>query len=351
MDNTPIGTNHTEAPPEPSPLQVKQNFWSHNNFTGGGLLIYLALFGGIELVYQIIATVKVVTENPGITNSDRHDEFMELATAAALNGWSFIAALVVGLTALFIYFHKRLPARDIFRSPRKMTGKRFIIVLCIFFAGQLVATVGNLAGEWVLNRFGLSNEAVAETMEHLFDSPSMILYASILGPIAEELVFRGFLMRRFQAWGKMYAIVMSSVLFGLFHMNFIQGPFAFLVGLVFAYTAMEFGIKWSILLHILNNGVFAGGVTMLGKALGDSGETITGYIEYGFMGLTFILGLFFIIKYRSNIKAYMDRNRTENRRYLWAVTTVTLLIFIIFTLGASLLTLIPADLESLNFRF
>lgn len=338
-ENNTIGTMYQPEPPAPTPQQVKRSFTSHNNFTGGGLILYLCLFMGIQTVISIINLVKVVAQDPTITQ--RRDEYMEKAMDASMDGVAFIAALVVGLIALFIFFRKRLPLRDIFQSPRKMTGRRFGIILSIFFAGQLVSTAGNALGELILKQFGMSLDGLEESLDGIFGSPSMVLYAAILGPIAEELVFRGFMMRRFQSWGKMFAIVMSSVLFGLFHMNVIQAPFATLVGLVFAYTAMEYGIKWSMLLHILNNGILAFGFSMLEKVLDE--KIVTG-IEMCVLGVLFLAGLYFVIKYRSSILNYIRRNKTEKHYYGWAFTTCTILIVLIITVGACILTLLGTNM-------
>jgi len=43
------------------------------------------------------------------------------------------------------------------------------------------------------------------------------------------------------------------VLFGLFHGNLVQSPYAFVVGLVLGYTAVEYSITWAMVLHMLNN--------------------------------------------------------------------------------------------------
>lgn len=83
----------------------------------------------------------------------------------------------------------------------------------------------------------------------------MILYAVILGPIEEELTFRGVTMqaakRAMPFWA---ANVLQAVLFGVFHMNMIQGIYAFFIGLFCGYICEKGGsIYLSILLHILFN--------------------------------------------------------------------------------------------------
>lgn len=342
MDNTPIGTNAMPLPPGPTPAQVERSFRSHNNFTGGGLLLYITLFIGLQIAAEVVAAIVMVLKDPGLASFERFKEYYNNIMDFSTNGWIYIATLSIGIFALFIFFRKRLPARDIFVSPRKMTGKAFLILFFVFYAGQFLGQLVCIIGEAGLNLLGLSNEIVEELMTEILSRPTMILYAAIVGPVAEELVFRGFLMRRFQAWGKVFAIVMSSVLFGLFHMNFVQIPYAIIVGIVLAYTAMEYGIKWSILFHIINNSILSYGIIFLSKT--DAvGEKIAGYIELGFFAVCFVIALFFIIKYFGDIIEYIKQNRTEKHRYLWCFTTPTILIFTLISVGMAVMALLAID--------
>ena len=70
----------------------------------------------------------------------------------------------------------------------------------------------------------------------------------------------------------------SALLFGVFHGNLVQIPFAFLVGLVLGYVAAEYSLGWCILLHWINNCVLgmllerwplAQGVIVLAAAVGS----------------------------------------------------------------------------------
>lgn len=82
-----------------------------------------------------------------------------------------------------------------------------------------------------------------------------IIYVMIIPPFVEEFVFRGVILSRFRKYGDGFAIFCSALLFGMFHGNFIQIPFAFLVGLVFAFIVVRTGNLWiTIFIHALNNG-------------------------------------------------------------------------------------------------
>lgn len=83
----------------------------------------------------------------------------------------------------------------------------------------------------------------------------LFLYAVLLGPICEELIFRGVTMRLArQALPFFLANLLQAVLFGAFHLNWMQGCYAFALGLLLGFVCERGGsIYYSILLHILFN--------------------------------------------------------------------------------------------------
>lgn len=83
----------------------------------------------------------------------------------------------------------------------------------------------------------------------------LVLYAVLLGPIEEELTFRGVIFssakKALPFWA---ANIFQAILFGIFHGNLIQGIYAFFVGLFLGYISEKGGsIYLSIFLHILFN--------------------------------------------------------------------------------------------------
>ena len=68
-----------------------------------------------------------------------------------------------------------------------------------------------------------------------FESGNMILtlgYAVLIGPVSEEMIFRGAIFDRvytvFPFWK---ANIIQAVLFGVYHMNIVQGLYAFCLGI------------------------------------------------------------------------------------------------------------------------
>ena len=90
----------------------------------------------------------------------------------------------------------------------------------------------------------------------------MILTTVVLAPVFEELTFRYLALNKLRKYGDKTAILVTAVLFGLFHMNFEQAIYAFAIGLVFGYVVCKTGrVIYTILLHAMVN--FCGGFVPL----------------------------------------------------------------------------------------
>ena len=141
---------------------------------------------------------------------------------------------------------------------------------------------------------------------------SMWLYIGLIGPVVEEVVFRGVLMRQLKPFGRNFAIVTSALIFALFHDDVVQGVFAFLCGLVFGFVAMEYSLVWSIALHIVNNAVIGGVLSEFAASFGPTGDA-----AYAF--LLMVVGIGGLIAVWMNhgwgLREYVRVNRSEPGTY------------------------------------
>ena len=85
----------------------------------------------------------------------------------------------------------------------------------------------------------------------------LVLAVVVLGPIAEELALRGvslgYASRALPFWA---ANLLQAGLFGLMHLNLVQGLYAFALGLVLGYVYHKCGnIIIPCILHMLYNGI------------------------------------------------------------------------------------------------
>lgn len=82
-----------------------------------------------------------------------------------------------------------------------------------------------------------------------------ILCYGLVTPIAEEIVFRGIIyncLRR--SMSVKTSIFISGMIFGMYHMNTVQGIYAFLIGCIIAYAYEYFGdFRVAVAIHMLAN--------------------------------------------------------------------------------------------------
>ena len=160
----------------------------------------------------------------------------------------------------------------------------------------------------------------------------------ILVGVAEELVFRGVLMRGLKPLGRNFAIVTSALMFGLFHDDVVQGLFAFGCGLLFGFVAMEYSLVWSIVLHVFNNAVLGGVLPWLAGLLGDAGDTA---YTLGLLGVSIIGLIVVLVKYGGGLRAYRRVNRSAPGTY-WGWTSPAFLIFVIVNVAITILSFVTA---------
>jgi membrane protease YdiL (CAAX protease family) len=81
-----------------------------------------------------------------------------------------------------------------------------------------------------------------------------LIYASIIAPITEELIFRKLLLDKLRRFGDIPAILMTGLAFGLFHFNLMQFFYAAVLGFLFAYITIRTNtVIYSIILHMMVN--------------------------------------------------------------------------------------------------
>lgn len=82
----------------------------------------------------------------------------------------------------------------------------------------------------------------------------MLIYSCILAPLLEEIIFRGYILRSLQKYGVSFAVIFSSILFSMFHMNLPQMGTPLLIGLFLGYLTVKSKSIWpAIIAHALNN--------------------------------------------------------------------------------------------------
>ena len=118
----------------------------------------------------------------------------------------------------------------------------------------------NLLGQGVTRLLGsLLGGTGANPLEQMLDQLelwSVALFAVVLAPIMEELIFRKLLLDRMRTIDRPTAVLFSALAFGLFHGNLSQFFYAFGVGILFGSIYIRTGrLRYTIILHVLVNAI------------------------------------------------------------------------------------------------
>lgn len=290
---------------------------------GRGLLFYTIINFIVVFVDLVIRMIKVfISASNDLEVEAGLDAVLKYTETAAT---SMIAGVLIGTLFMIFLFRKYIDFKALFTKQKDMSIKEFISLLCIFMGGQFVFNVGSSLLEKIFNLLGYTIMADIESAATVSTTISMFIYAGFIGPIVEEILYRGIVLRSFEKYGKVFAIVTSALLFGIMHGNLPQGLFAFWVGLVLGYVAIEYSIVWSIGLHIINNCIFG---DLLSYATGRLSEITQELLNFGIWILLFILGIICLWKKKHILKNYIVQNPVEKKSYVQALTPVWMLIFL-----------------------
>lgn len=222
---------------------------------GWALLIY---WGIMNLTVSTVASLEMIYKTFYAGTGGSLDAMMQnmLETASEAmtsNGWGYILSCGIGLTILLLWKGGSFLRQEVFGRGKPMTLGAFGRLLCFLASCQILYQFLYIYQEMLLEPLGMSMADTLEAVSVNTDSLSMFLYACLLAPVTEEILFRGLILRTLQPHGRKFAILGSAFLFGMFHGNLVQAPFAFCVGLILGYVALEYNIIWAMVLHMFNN--------------------------------------------------------------------------------------------------
>lgn len=154
---------------------------------------------------------------------------------------------------LLIALVKRVPGT----VPEKHSMKvwQFLLALVMCFC---VMYVSNIVGSIITAIIGmLKGGVVNNVILDIASSTSLIVsfvYMVICAPIMEEFIFRKLIVDRTLRYGQGVAILVSGLMFGLFHGNLNQFVYATTMGMFLAFLYVKTGnIKYTIGIHMIVN--------------------------------------------------------------------------------------------------
>ncbi|KAB7787006.1 CAAX protease self-immunity [Bifidobacterium cebidarum] len=302
------------------------------------------IYEAMMYVGSIVAAIAIGVIMPSWSDSTKGDGLISLVSLVFAMGFLLIMRNRDILTREFWLSG---PHRDTYGEPNqlgrisqygggRMRAQWFLIFILLGLGVQSVVTLAQMGVSM------LGGDLISPTSESLSESSNTVtmwLYVGLFGPICEEVMFRGVLMKELKPLGKNFAIVTSAFAFGLFHDDFVQGVFAFLFGLILGFIAMEYSLVWSIALHIFNNAVLSGVIdTWFAGQLNDAQYAVYTMVltAIGIVGAVVALSL-----YGRGLKQYRMQNRSIPDTYAgWS--SPVFIAFVIVNLGMAALLLAEA---------
>lgn len=196
------------------------------------------------LVYQIAACIMLIViqvissgniEVQSFVYS--HEEDMEAMMTAI--------AMAAGFIAIHRLIRKEVSYSYFIKSGKQITAVSFIfIVLAAILLNIVISASGMISADSAAGKASEQTGGVSILLG--------ILVYGILSPFIEESVFRGITFERIQNSTASFwqATFISSLLFGLYHGNLIQGVYAFFMGILFClFCNLTGSLPCTVILH------------------------------------------------------------------------------------------------------
>lgn len=213
-------------------------------------IVYIA--GGIYA--GDLSSFKALKKGVSLISSEHPALWMIISCAVPIVSEIISIILGIKLTRLDL---KALITRNGFTG--KETAGTVVVSLGIqTFAAVLVSIITA-----ILSKFNLSSPTVDLTANTTSIAATLFtyFYACLLGPVLEELLYRGVILQGLKKYNELFAVAVSAIIFGLMHQNYQQFILAIMMGAILGRITIKSGsLIPAIITHIFVNttGVLSG---------------------------------------------------------------------------------------------
>jgi membrane protease YdiL (CAAX protease family) len=228
-----------------------------------GIVIFLAaeaiqmvVAGILGTIYALLEVFHVIKEKGGGSLADSTELASKMQDALTKNLIYLIGVVGVIVCGIVFFFWYKREIKGEARGKLKnlFTLKHILLLLLIGVGCQFFITgIMNIIQKYFSRLFANYEEQI----KLLTDGNIVIvlLLMIIFAPITEELIFRGMILHKANRYIPfVWANLLQAVLFGIYHMNIVQGIYAAFLGFLLGTVYYKFKtIVASMFLHMVIN--------------------------------------------------------------------------------------------------
>ena len=214
--------------------------------------------------------------------------------------------------------------------------------LAMYFIGVAFCAFANIAtsaASQFFSSFGIDyNVSSGETPKGFFGFLLCFLSTAVVPALVEEFAMRGLVLGTLRLYGDGFAVLVSSILFGLMHGNFEQMPFAFLVGLALGFIVVKTNsLLLAMAVHATNNFVSV----IFDFMTSGISQTAQNIIYSVFLFICLTLGILALALSENSKELFkFEKSSCESefkQRFKWFFTSPVIIIFIVICIAESLI--------------
>ena len=225
------------------------------------LIAYYAVQVVVGVVYMAIKMVSFLSQMDiaNIDQTELQEQAMGLlSNSEFLTNFTAVSTLASAVVAIIWYFFvhgKNKSAEDKEYFKNKVLNIRNIITVTLATMGTYYIAIGISELINIITPSTIDN--YNDMMNMVFGGNMFVAFVAIviLAPFGEECLFRGLIIKRLgKYFGITAAIIIQSILFGIFHGNIVQGLYVIPMGILLGYVSYKSkSVIPAIYMHLVNN--------------------------------------------------------------------------------------------------
>ena len=229
-------------------------------------------------LYQLLFTTLITLPSIWVELMNNGGDVNAFTGIESNNNIVGITMVLSGIAMIWHLIHFKYVKFNL-KSFGEVSGKTIALSIPLIVAGMIFI---NLCSEFIV-----LPDMMQDTFRAMSRNVFGIISIAIMAPLVEELLFRGAIQGHLQRKGMkpLYAILIASAVFGIVHMNPIQIPFAFAIGMIFGWLYYRTGsVVPGMIGHFINNSIATIQMALLSKE-----ELNTKTIEWLGEGPTYVI--------------------------------------------------------------